>query len=183
MLKRLHKSLLFAVLACSLVGSRSEASSDASYRFVGTVTGLPLPRFVSLKASQANVRYGPGTDYDIKWIFTRRRLPVEVIAEFGNWRRIRDWSGASGWMHHTLLSSRRMAVVSPWRDASLITLRSQIEQASTPLARLQSKVIVQVAACDGKWCRVSVRGLEGYVRQVRLWGVYPGEALPDGLMQ
>lgn len=177
-----RKSLLLAVLACVLAGPRSEAGSDASYRSVGSVTGLSLPRFVSLKASRANVRYGPGTNYDIKWIFTRRGLPVEVIAEFENWRRIRDWSGASGWMHHALLSSQRTALVSPWRGSPLTTLRSQAGPASSPLARVQPEVIAQVAACDGTWCRTTVRGLDGYIRQVRLWGVYPGETVPDGSM-
>lgn len=173
----MNKGLLLATLACALASAVLAAGSEPSRRPVGGETGLPLPRFVSLKPSQANVRYGPGTNYDIKWMFTRRRLPLEVIAEFENWRRIRDWSGESGWMHKALLSSRRTAMVSPWRGSSLSTLRSEAELASPPIARVEPKVVVRVAACDGKWCHITVRGLDGYIRQDRLWGVYPGETV------
>src|SRR5258708_21975031 len=79
----------------------------------GTASGLPVPRFVSLKSDRVNVRGGPTKDHDVTWVYTRSGLPVEVTAEFENWRRIRDWEGAEGWVYHSLLSGRRTAIVAP----------------------------------------------------------------------
>ena len=67
-------------------------------------TGLPVPRFVTLRADEVNLRTGPGEQYPIEWIYVRAGLPVEIIAEFGNWRRIRDFEGIEGWVFHSLLS-------------------------------------------------------------------------------
>jgi SH3-like domain-containing protein len=77
----------------------------------GPSSGLPVPRFVSLKSDRVHVRGGPSRDHDIAWLFTRAGLPVEVTAEYDNWRRIRDWEGAEGWVYHTLLSGKRTALV------------------------------------------------------------------------
>src|SRR5437667_30246 len=79
----------------------------------GTTSGLPVPRFVSLKSDKVNVRAGPTKDHDVAWVYNRSALPVEVTAEFENWRRIRDWEGAEGWVYHSLLSGKRTALVSP----------------------------------------------------------------------
>ena len=72
-----------------------------------------MPRFVSLKSDRVNVRAGPNKDQDVAWVYTRAGMPVEITAEFENWRRIRDWEGAEGWVYHSLLSGRRTAVVVP----------------------------------------------------------------------
>src|SRR5215470_13903432 len=74
-------------------------------------SGLPVPRYVSLKSDHVNVRAGPTKDNDVAWIYTRSGLPVEITAEFENWRRVRDSEGAEGWVYHSLLSGRRTAVV------------------------------------------------------------------------
>ena len=72
-----------------------------------SVSGLPVPRFVSLKSDRVNVREGPNKDQDVRWVYTRAGMPVEITAEFENWRRIRDWEGAEGWVYHSLLSGKR----------------------------------------------------------------------------
>ncbi|HKH69397.1 MAG TPA: SH3 domain-containing protein, partial [Reyranella sp.] len=66
-------------------------------------SGLPIPRFASLRSDEVNVRTGPGPRYPIDWVFKRKAMPVEIVAEFENWRKIRDWQGASGWVHQSLL--------------------------------------------------------------------------------
>ncbi len=76
-----------------------------------TTSGLPVPRYVSLKSDHVNVRAGPTKDNDVAWVYTRSGLPVEITAEFENWRRVRDSEGAEGWVYHSLLSGRRTAVV------------------------------------------------------------------------
>src|SRR5271166_4566254 len=87
------------------------AAGAAEQTAVGSATGLPVPRFVSLKSDRVTVRAGPTKDQDVRWVFTRLALPVEVTAEFENWRRIRDREGAEGWVYHSLLSGRRTVLV------------------------------------------------------------------------
>lgn len=152
----------------------------------GRVTGFPIPRFVSLDATQARLRAGPGTQYRIKWLYTREGVPLEIIAEYGNWRKVRDQSGDAGWMHHSLLSGERTAVVAPWKK-NVIPLMGRPSPQSDLVAKLEPGVEVSVNSCTGKWCEVTIAhgtleasgfegaALEGNVRQISLWGVYPGE--------
>jgi SH3-like domain-containing protein len=142
----------------------------------GSVTGLPLPRYVSLKSSAVNLREGPSKDHATKWIYQRAGLPVEIIAEFATWRRIRDSEGADGWVLHSLLSGKRTALVEPWKkDAPPLPLRASPGKDAAVTARLQPGVIAKVRKCDGSWCRVYGAGYDGYIQQNDLWGVYPGE--------
>lgn len=144
---------------------------------MGRTTGLPIPRFVSVKARPANVRIGPGLDYAIKWTFVRRWVPVEVLAEFGQWRQIRDWEGKQGWMLGALLGGRRMGMVAPWLDAKLVPLRAADSGNARILALVQPTVLARIKSCDGTWCEVRVRSRTGFIRQTWLWGAYPGETV------
>ncbi|MBN8919756.1 MAG: aspartyl-trna synthetase [Rhizobiales bacterium] len=145
----------------------------------GTSSGLPIPRFVSLKADRVNVRGGPTKDHQVTWIYTRSGLPVEITAEFDNWRRIRDWEGAEGWVYHSLLSGRRTAMVTapPKADDVLLALHSGADAHAAVTARLQPGVLASVRACNGAWCRLTGRGFDGWIEQTRLWGVYPSEKI------
>lgn len=137
---------------------------------------LPVPRFVSLKSDKVNVRKGPSTDQSIVWVFSRAGLPVEIIAESDNWRRVRDSEGADGWVFHSLLSARRTALVTPWaKDDERVPLYNSDSTNSRAVAELQSGVLGNVLSCDGEWCNISVDDYSGYVQQDRLWGVYKGE--------
>lgn len=141
------------------------------------VSGLPVPRFVSLKADRVNVHVGPAKTYDVSWVYTRAGLPVEIIAEFETWRRIRDLDGAEGWVYHSLLSGKRTATVaqSPKAKDALLALHKQPDQQSVIVANLQSGVLGAVKQCTSGWCRLSGEGFDGWIEQVRLWGVYPDE--------
>jgi SH3-like domain-containing protein len=143
----------------------------------GSVTGLPVPRFVSLKADRINVRAGPGRDQDVRWVYTRAGMPVEVIAEYGNWRRIRDWQGAEGWVYHSLLSGKRTAVVVPRLKSDLVPLYYSPDAKSAVVARLQGGVLGRLVSCTGTWCEFSGKGFDGWIMQVRLWGAYPNEKI------
>lgn len=148
-------------------------------------SGLALPRFVSLKSNQVNVRVGPGREYDIAWIFVKGGLPVEVFQESDNWRRIRDASGNSGWVFHSLLSGRRTALVTPWASAAEpLPLYRERSPGAKLNARLESGVLLNIDECDGDWCRAELRdssnqSFRGYVQQNKLWGVYPDEEFED----
>lgn len=144
--------------------------------------GLPMPRFVSLKADRVNVRRGPGTEHGIDWVFRRAGLPVEVIAASDIWRRVRDSEGSSGWVLAALLSNRRTALVVPWEvkpDTALpqVSLKTDARDSAEDVARVEAGVLANVRSCDGRWCYVSVASLTGYIQQPRLWGVYKGEVV------
>jgi SH3-like domain-containing protein len=142
----------------------------------GAQSGLPVPRFVSLKSDRVNVRGGPTREHDVAWVFTRAGLPVEITAEYENWRRIRDWEGAEGWVYHSLLSGRRTAFVAKLKGKDdLAALREEPGEGSAVKARLEPGVIGVVKKCEGDWCRFVGDGFDGFIAQERLWGVYPNE--------
>jgi len=138
-------------------------------------SGLPVPRFVSLKAGRVNVRVGPGEDYKVAWVFTRPALPVEVIQEFDTWRRIRDSDGAVGWVFHSLLSGKRTAVVTPWAGGDPKPIRADASAGSAVAAYLQPGVMAAIDRCRDGWCRLSGDGFSGWIEQDQLWGVYQDE--------
>ena len=140
-----------------------------------TSSGLPIPRYVSLKSDHVNVRAGPTKDNDVAWVFTRSGLPVEITAEFENWRRVRDSEGAEGWVYHSLLSGRRTAVVTMKSKDDLAPLYDRANSSGAVTARLQAGVIAHVKTCDSHWCHIIGDGFEGWIEQQRLWGVYADE--------
>lgn len=140
-------------------------------------SGLPLPRFVSLGSSKVNVRGGPSRDHKIKWTFVKAGLPVEIVREFGNWRRVRDAAGEEGWVHGSLLSGRRTALVAPWSQDEMVALREAADRSAGTKAYLEPYVLAEVERCDGAWCAITGRGWRGMVPQGTLWGVYPREVV------
>ena len=115
---------VLAVMEPTGIARHAQAGSDTALT-TGSVSGLPVPRFVSLKSDRVNVRAGPTKDQDVRWVYTRAGMPVEITAEFENWRRIRDWEGAEGWVYHSLLSGKRSAVVVPTLKGDLVPLYEQ----------------------------------------------------------
>jgi SH3-like domain-containing protein len=167
------------VLAGGASGVRAQATPEPG---VGKATGLPVPRYVSLKTDRVNLREGPSKDHRTSWVFQRAGLPVEIVAEFETWRRIRDSEGTEGWVLHSLLSGRRTALISPWTKGETppLPLYERADERAEVVARLQPGVIANVRQCTGTWCRITVvnskaRDLTGFIRQDRLWGVYPNE--------
>lgn len=142
-------------------------------------TGLPLPRFVSLKSGNVNVRRGPGQEYDLSFTFVRAGLPVEIVQEFDNWRKIRDADGSEGWVFGSLLSGERTAIVAPWEKAGQFPAHSKADGAGSVVAYLQPRVVAQIQECTGTWCLLKGDGYEGWIEQSRLWGVYPEEQFAE----
>src|SRR5690606_6512686 len=145
-----------------------------------SASGLPLPRFVSLKADRVNLRSGPGTDYPTSWVYRRAGLPVEVLSEFESWRQVRDSEGATGWVLQSLLSGRRTALVTPWdlkagKPAPQVPVRNSDSESARTVAMVEAGVIANVHTCDGRWCRVTIDRFRGYMPQKQLWGVYENE--------
>ncbi len=143
------------------------------------VSGLPVPRFVSLKSDRVNVRKGPSRQHDIDWTFVRSRLPVEVVQEYDDWRRIRDWEGKEGWVFKTLLTGYRAALVTPWLEGTIETtpLRKRPGPNEEVTAYLEPLVLAGVVECVDGYCRISGKEFEGWVDQSRLFGVYKNETI------
>src|ERR1700720_4508283 len=144
------------VLAGGLLGA--SISSGFSKDSALTSSGLPVPRYVSLKSDHVNVRAGPTKDNDVAWVYTRSGLPVEITAEFENWRRVRDSEGAEGWVYHSLLSGRRTAVVTMKSKDELASVYDRADVTGSVTAKLQAGVVAQVRRCAAGWCRVSGNG-------------------------
>jgi SH3-like domain-containing protein len=167
-------------IACSVMvmGALSGATAAAAFAAKDAATsasGLPVPRYVSLKSDHVNVRAGPTKDNDVAWVYTRSGLPVEITAEFENWRRVRDSEGAEGWVYHSLLSGRRTAVVTMKSKDELAPIYDSADPKSPVAARLQAGVVAQVKHCGSSWCHVVGNGFDGWIEQQRLWGVYADE--------
>jgi SH3-like domain-containing protein len=165
----IRKVVALGALVC-VVASQAIAEST-----VGSKSGLPVPRFVSLKPDRVNVRGGPTRDHEVTFVYTRAGLPVEITAESDNWRRIRDWEGSEGWVYHSLLSGRRTAVVNPKDKKELVRLHDSGDGEGSVVAQLQAGVLAVVKRCNGGWCRIIGSGFDGWIVQEQLWGVYPNE--------
>ena len=170
----LASAAVLAVMEPTGMAPHANAGSDVALT-TGSVSGLPVPRFVSLKSDRVNVRAGPNKDQDVRWIYTRAGMPVEITAEFENWRRIRDWEGSEGWVYHSLLSGKRSAVVVPNLKNDLVPLYQAPDVKSTEVARLQSGVLGTLKSCNGTWCDFIGKNFVGWIKQDRLWGAYPNE--------
>jgi SH3-like domain-containing protein len=170
---------IFALAIAAATGAFAADPGATGSIATGSISGLPVPRFVSLKPGKVNVRAGPTKDNDVTWVYTRAALPVEVTAEYENWRRVRDWEGAEGWVYHSLLSGRRTAIVIPQASAkdAPLPLHADAEGRGRVVARLQAGVLGTVKRCTGTWCRLVGDGYDGWIQQDRLWGVYPNEKI------
>ena len=169
MSRRHIAQILMAGLAFSVVlvfraplASGGEAESESK-----------LPRFVSLRSDQVNLRVGPGENYPIQWVLTRKEMPVEIIKEFEHWRMIHDWQGTEGWVHERMVSGKRTIAV----KGGVRALHRLPDPASEIVARAEPGVFAHLIECRGAWCRIEAASISGWVLRSDVWGVYPNEAV------
>jgi SH3-like domain-containing protein len=136
--------------------------------------GLKIPRFVSLRADKVNLRAGPGPQYPIDWVLTRRDMPVEIIQQYDTWRRIREWDGTTGWVQQHMVASKRSVVVT----GAVRTLYKEPDAGSGVVARAEPGVIARLLECRGPWCRVDAGDATGWLHRTDIWGVYSDENVP-----
>lgn len=163
----------FALAICMLSVMLLPASAQESVR-TDTPSGLPVPRFVSLKVDRVNVREGPSQGHPIAFVFLRKGLPVEIIAESEHWRRIRDRDGATGWVHQQMLSGTRTLIVTGEGNA---VLRARPQDDAIVVAYAQPGVIVEAKSCDAHWCDVKADRIRGWLPRSVVYGLYPGETI------
>lgn len=160
-MRRLAITALLALLTCGAAWAQAR----------GPVTGLELPRFVSMKASEGYARRGPSSTHRIDWVFQRRHMPLRIVDEYGHWRRVQDREGAGGWMHYSLLSGNRTVIV----ETEELHLHRRPDPGAPVNARLLAGVVAWLGECEAGWCELSVDGARGWARTAQLWGVAPDE--------
>ncbi len=162
------KSFFYIFLVSSIViSSPIEVSGQKAKK------GKLVQRFASIRANDVNVRAGPGVRYPVKWKFVQRHAPVEVIAQYDTWRKIRDWEGGEGWVHRAMLEYKRSLILTGVQK----TMRRRPSDSAPAIARLSTKMIVLVKRCDLDWCYVSAHDHEGWISRKGLWGLYPQETI------
>jgi len=134
-----------------------------------------VPRFVSLQSDKVNLRAGPGRRYPIQWVLIRRDMPVEIIAQFENWRRIREWDGTTGWVQAHMVTGKRHVVVDKGGPRPV---HRQPDPGSAVVARAEPGVMARLSECRGAWCRIDTGSVSGWIKRADLWGFYPDEAIP-----
>jgi len=137
----------------------------------GQVTNLPLPRYVSMKANEGNVRRGPSLTHRVDWVFKRRDMPLQITAEHGHWRRVQDRDGAGGWVHYALLSGVRTVLV----EQDMVEIRARPDAQSPVVAAFELGVVARLGSCNDEWCQITAGGYRGWTRKEYLWGVPPEE--------
>ena len=150
-----------------MVAGAALAQDGETAPTLGPETNLPVPRFVSLNAGEANVRRGPSLSHRIDWVFTRRNMPLQLVAEYGQWRRVSDHDGQGGWIHYTLLSGARTVLI----NADNIPLRNRPEPNGTENAILEAGVIARLGKCELEWCQLTAGGYRGWAPKAVVWGV------------
>jgi len=138
-----------------------------------TTTADKLPRFASLRSDDVNLRVGPGENYPIEWVYKRKDMPVEIIEQFQNWRKIQDWQGANGWVLDRMITGKRAVIVA----GATRPLYRRPDPASQIAARAEPGVIARLVECQGPWCRIETGGYSGWVQRSEVWGVLPDETL------
>lgn len=170
-------SLLVAGLLLVAGGPLAPGGGAAwAQQSVGSASGLPIPRFVSLRAAEVNLRAGPGLQYPIEWVYRRPDLPVEVIDEFDNWRKLRDWEGTEGWVHSSMIQAKRTAQVLPAGDGGPRTLRRAPAMDAPAVATLQPEALGNLIGCSEGWCQLGFGSFEGWLSRDEFFGVHPAEA-------
>jgi SH3-like domain-containing protein len=137
-------------------------------------TGMPVPRWVSVKAERVNVRRGPSFEQEVVWTYVKPGVPVEIIAEYDTWRRIRDVEGSTGWVKGTLLDGRRNVTVQGRVNTAILNAP---KADADVVAYAEPGLLARLVSCEGEWCEVSTRGYDGFVSRDRLWGVYDDETV------
>jgi SH3-like domain-containing protein len=174
LLVRLIMLALFLLMVVGLtlaLSSPSMAQMEPRERIARGDTGLPLPRFVSLKSDKTNLRTGPGVQYPIQWVYMRKGLPILITAEYGAWRQIRDWEGTKGWIRGDLLSGKRRAQIT----GKTRTLYAKPDIKSTPVLKAEPQVIGDIRECSNLWCHVIILGKSAWLPQATIWGTFEQE--------
>ena len=172
-IRRVPIVLAAVLIMAASAHAQTSPQKAAAVGGAASSTGLAVPRYVSLRSDEVNLRTGPGVRYPVDWVLQRRHMPVEILAEFENWRKIRDFQGTEGWVHESMLSGRRYAVVT----GAVRSLHREPNATAPAVARLEPGVVAEILECQKDWCRLDSDGFKGWLTRAEFWGVYPNEAV------
>lgn len=172
---RIIPAVLFVLALCAAPAPVFATDEAREATGIGPVTNLPLPRYVSLRSSKINVRRGPGLDYRKDWVFRRAGLPVRVVEEYGDWRRIVDMDDAGGWVYHAMITGRRTVVIT----GTNVYFRARPDAGAAPVAQAEQGVVARLLGCIPAWCEVEAEGHAGWVAKADMWGVDADEVSAD----
>lgn len=133
---------------------------------------LPVPRFVSTKSAEVNARSGPGISYPIEWVFIKKGEPLEITAEFEQWRYVKDIEGQGGWIHSSVLSGKRSVIIT---SKEVVALHKSPDFSSRVIVKLSPNIRCQFKKCEKLWCKIKCQSHEGWLSRKYIWGVYPHE--------
>ncbi|MEQ6250038.1 SH3 domain-containing protein [Sulfitobacter sp. HNIBRBA3233] len=173
MFRTISVKFLAVVLAASVLFTLclAQGPAFADESRIGQVTKRPIPRFVSMKASEGNVRRGPSLSHRIDWVFKRRDMPLRITAEHGHWRRVEDRDGMGGWVHYSLLSGTRTVII----EKDMLSLHASPDARAQVVAALELGVVARVSECQAEWCLLRSGGYKGWAPKARVWGVQAAE--------
>jgi SH3-like domain-containing protein len=135
--------------------------------------GKVAHHFASLRYDKVFLRSGPSTDYPIQWVYRRKGLPVEILAAFDVWRKIRDIDGTEGWVNQLQLVGPRSVLV----IGAVRSLRHDPMDDSAVVAELEPGVVAAIAKCDAVWCELKAGGYRGWLKRDAVWGLEPDEVI------
>lgn len=162
----------FFTAICSIFFIQSVNAESVPPELQGS--GLPLPRYVSIGSNEVFVRSGPAQRYPVKWVYTRKGMPVEITQEFDVWRKVKDMNGDEGWINKALLSDRRHVVI---QGQDEVPVYEKDDSGSRLVAKFEPGVVARVEECATGWCKLSAGGFAGWVERNILWGIYPQEEI------
>ncbi len=159
-----------AMLAFSISAALAQASAEEGE------TGLAVPRFVSLRSNHINARSGPGTRYPIEWVYFQKSAPVEIIAEFELWRKIKDWQGSESWVHKSTLAGKRFVkIITPGEN----NIYAKDDFKARVIAKVEDEVVGEIKKCpvNTNFCLIKFDNIEGWIPRQNLYGIYPDEII------
>jgi SH3-like domain-containing protein len=171
-MRKRNVMLCSCIAALLMLGAQAAMAEDAS---ILNPSGLPIPRYVSLKSDEVNVRVGPGKRYPIRYVYHRKGLPVQIIEEFAHWRKIKDYEGSSGWVHKGMVDGHRTAMIMDKPQ----NLYARPEVSDQPIMRADATVVGVLRACLPDWCMLKISERDGWIRKADIWGVSREEVFED----
>ena len=162
--------IIFSVLALLMISFspvRAQGPADE---------GETIPRFVSLRSNHINARSGPGARYPIEWVYMQKSAPVEIIAEFELWRKIKDWQGSESWVHKSMLSGKRsVKVITPGEN----NVYAKDDFKAKIIAKVEDEVVGEIEKCpvNNSFCKIKFASITGWVPRQNLYGIYPEEII------
>ncbi len=166
------KSLFLAVAGFLMLSGTVSAQNLPD----DTESGLALPRMVSLRSNLINARSGPGARYPIEWVYRQKGAPVEIIAEFELWRKIRDWEGSESWVHKSMLSGRRSIKMTAKGESNIY---DKDNYQSSVIAKAEDGVVGEIKKCPAgsSFCLIKFDSIEGWVPRSNFFGAYSDEVI------